>query len=480
MILGIVSVASATVSDQNGRSSCRRTNSTPLSRNGSRTTIRTNPQPQRKLGDVKPVTITKATVGLHNVAAAKLLGRTWQNRQKQAQQQALDLAKADEAQTQQQLMKKYKKKKHSLSSPSLGKYSPLLLRKAWQQKDLGKLDDLNDEEVDEDGEFSDFWNFDFMSTPHAEARLRDGREDVAEHFQESRKKKYLNGSPVFESSSLPGSVSNVLQLPQQKQKKKSIISSFSLSQKDFQPKKLIAAKKISTIANSNSQQQQVLCRRQPVKKARKSFFNLSMLIPSALKELDEGPEVSKWQHCGDSECCCHQKRCPGNECLICNSKRKRSSTRKKSSVLSKIPLNSAKLQLRHKLMGKSALRVNSEPILGHKLVETKMAVTEKKRQGGSRFSLIPRRDSGLNKQASHPAREKPAESTSKSIFSIATRSLRRHSAPPVQPQMFDLKREFTVNEFINAGTINKSVMKRILEKQVRHDELFLNNFLRSN
>lgn len=476
-----MSVASATVSDQNDRSSCRRTNSTPLSRDGSRSSVRTNPQPQRKLGDVKPVVINKAPVGLHNVAAAKLLGRTWQHRQKQAQaqQQALELAKADEAQTPQLLMKKYKKKKHSLSSPSLGKYSPLLLRKAWQQKDLGKLDDFNDEQLEEDGDFSDFWNFDFMSTPHAEARLRDGRENP-ECFQESRKKKYHNGSPVFESSSLPGSVANVLQLPQHKQKKKSIISSFSLSQKDFQPKKLIAAKKISTISSNNhhhhqQQQQQILCRRQPVKKSRKSFFNLSMLIPSALKELDEGPEVSKWQHCGDNECCCHQKRCPGNECIVCKNKRKQSSSRKKSSILSKIPLNSAKLQLRHKLMGKSALRVNSEPILGHRLASTKldegkMTVTEKKRQGGSRFNLMTRKDSGLNK---HPAKEKVAENTSKSIFSMASRSLRRHSAPPVQPKNIELNGEFTVTEFIDAGAINTTVMKGIRKKQVgkRHLEI---------
>ena len=124
-------------------------------------------------------------------------------------------------------------------------------------------------------------------------------------------------------------------------------------------------------------------------------------------------------------------------------------------------------------MGKSALRVNSEPILGHrlantKLPESKMAMTEKKRQGGSRFNLMSRKDSGLNKQPSHPAKEKAAgENTSKNIFSMATRSFRRHSAPPVQPQNIDLEKEFSLTEFIDAGRINTTLMKSIRKKQVR-------------
>jgi len=416
---------------------------------------------------VKPAVLNKTAVSLHNVAAAKILGRTWQNRQKQAQLQQ----QAEDSQSPHLLMKKDKKKKHSLSSPSLGKYSPLLLRKAWQQKDVGKMEDLTDDPFEDDGEFSDFWNFDFMTNPHAEARSRDGRENV-EGLQECRKKKYIQGSPVFESSSLPGSVTNVLQLPLPKQKKKSIISSFSLSQKDFQPKKLIAAKKISSSTNTNNQQQ-ILCRRQAVKKTRKSFFNLSSLIPSAVKELDEGPEVSKWSHCSDMKCCCHQKRCPGDECLVCNSKRKQSSSRKKSSILSKIQLSSAKLQLRHKLMGKSALRVNSEPMLGHrsaksKLIDKKMTVNDKNPQSESNF----KHNLSLSNNAKSKAGEiKISESTSKRLFSMASRSLRRHSAPPVPPPLksenLNPSGEFSLTEFFVEGTINNYVMKNIPNKMVR-------------
>jgi hypothetical protein len=101
-----------------------------------------------------------------------------------------------------------------------------------------------------------------------------------------------------------------------------------------------------------------------------------------------------------------------------------------------------------------------------------------------RTGLIPRREFGpaanprppLLRHArgswlTRPSEDKPSETDSKSLLSVTSKSVRRHSAPPVSShscQTFNLKTVLTISELLDAGTINTVALKLVLKKKVRH------------
>jgi len=298
-------------------------------------------------------------VGLHNVAAAKILGRNWQQRhqkqqlEQQQQQQLLQrIAEATNEATAAAAVvvvakKKYKKKKHSLSSPSLGKYSPLLLRKVFQQnqsKDPSNLVKvevrLDEEDVEDEFEASfSLWASEAENSRlssslvllHGEERTRGG---VGKREEEAFSRSGLDSSLENNKNNLRGTLhassslnNNSCSLAVQherasqhslsvplKKKKKSIISSLSLGGKDS-PKKL--KETFIVQPNPNLYINPIWNRRQAVKKSRKSFSSLSPLIPEppAPEPIKAPLEVL---HCPNTECCCHVRKTSNNaECSVC-------------------------------------------------------------------------------------------------------------------------------------------------------------------
>lgn len=106
-----------------------------------------------------------------------------------------------------------------------------------------------------------------------------------------------------------------------------------------------------------------------------------------------------------------------------------------------------------------------------------------------RTGLIPRREFGpaanprppLLRHArgswlTRPSEDKPSENDSKSLLSVTSKSVRRHSAPPVSShscQTFNLKTVLTISELLDAGTINKVALKLVLKKKVRYFIFYL-------
>jgi len=488
-------------------------------------------------------------VGFQNVAKAKIIGRNW--RQKQQQQQMLPpslgsgkklvaSSSLEPATSASAAKKKYKKKKHSLSSPSLGKYSPLLLRKVFQQKNesqLAKFEPRPEDDMDDffdETLFSRLWASETRgvtstSRPHFEERsLGDGasvsrrrgeafvREDVRRSSSSGfggEQRAANNFLPLFVGTPLIGNTSCSLAAVQEdpvpvvKKKKKSIIATLSLGQKDF-PKKLQ-----QNLASVNSQ---IWSRRQAVvKKSRQSIASFSFvgnLISEPIREetpggVEEQP-VGPWLHCSERECCCHSRKSPNVVCSLCDEEAK---PRKKSSLLSLSRL-SAKRQhplKRNMLVGKTTVRMNSEPVLGRQTPKPKQqsslsTIDSADRSGGNmgpsqptspapttapRTGLIPRRDFGpaagnyhrapmlrLSRGSwiSKPTEENPTENTltkklSSILSSTTKKSSRRHSAPPTSSRN-RLAVAFTtsmgVTELLQHGTFHVHILKVIRDKQV--------------
>jgi len=98
--------------------------------------------------------------------------------------------------------------------------------------------------------------------------------------------------------------------------------------------------------------------------------------------------------------------------------------------------------------------------------------------------LIPRREFGpaanprppLLRHArgswlTRPSEDKPSENDPKTLLSVTSKSVRRHSAPPVSShscQTFNLRTVATLSELLEVGTINKSVIRVVLKKKVSH------------
>ena len=299
-IASAVFVAAATVSTNPRRQStakvaCRRTISSPISRENSSGKL-TNRVPQRKYGETRlrwkeddqlvqnlAPKKSQGPVSLHHVAAAKILGRTWQQRHQQKalqrqqllqQQQPVKRTFSNQRLPEPVLpaaapKKKYKQKKHSLSSPSLGKYSPMLLRKVFQhqqQKDpLVEVALNEDEEFEFEGErpFT-LWasETETARTPlllHGEERTRGGQNKREDFFaKDPFSPRGLTNSRAFDASRTSSCslgvepISSHLSVPVvPKKKKKSIISSLSLGHKEL-PKKLVAAQQSLTTSSSSS------------------------------------------------------------------------------------------------------------------------------------------------------------------------------------------------------------------------------------
>ena len=480
---------------------------------------------------------------IQNVAKAKLIGRAWyQKQQKNVRANVVTNHKLGQtssyeilstpsttsttssatASTAATAKKKYKKKKHSLSSPSLGKYSPMLLRKVFQQnkefqsskfEEDARLEDACDDYDYEETVFSRLWASEASGTLHGEERSLAGgstrKGETEEAFTSAErsvlrrsgenKNNFLfgrtfsvgNGSgscslAVNASSSLQESLSSV----PPKKKKKSIIASLSLGQKDL-PKKIQ-----QNFANS-----QIWNRRQPVKKTRKSvagFLSTASLISQPIREENsaEDPASVSLIHCTDRECCCHaRKDRDAGECSVCKEVR---IPRKKSSLLSRLPLPGKRpfLLKGRMIAGKSTVRMNSEPILGKQPPKKKLSATDTNQPSGlgPRTGLVPRRDFGpaAGHHGHHPRApmlkfsrgswlSKPTEeenspetSIQKKLTSILTSSSstktssRRHSAPPTSRRRLTVTffASTDVTEIVEKGTINRRLLKLVQEKKV--------------
>ena len=489
------------------------------------------------------------------MAAAKILGRNWQQRhqkqhlEQQQQQQLLQrIAEASNETTPVVVVvkKKYKKKKHSLSSPSLGKYSPLLLRKVFQQNqnkdpsNLVKVEVRLDEEDGEDEFETSFslWASEAenarLSSPfvllHGEERTRSGvgkREE--EPFSQSgldssnssleNNKNNLRGTLHASSSLNNNSCSLAVQHERAshytlsvplKKKKKSIISSLSLGGKES-PKKL---KDTFTVPppNPNLYINPIWNRRQAVKKSRKSLSSLVSLIPEQpAPEPIKAPPLEVL-HCSNTECCCHVRKTSNNaECSVCREPEQVIvvAPRKKSSflLLSRIPV-SAKRHLKHRnmLVGKTTVRMNSEPLLGRRSTKQKHSLSMGESTSSAtpsqppppippRTGLIPRRDFGpaasnprppmlrfsRGSWLSRPTEEQPSKepaTTCSGKKSSQSKSTRRHSAPPVssrasrQSSTVTLFNTTSLSEIMEKGTINRRIWKTVNDKRVSGKKFF--------
>ena len=539
------------------KASCRRTFSSPISRQSSSSSVTSSRGPHRKFGETRlrwrddnlVENLDKKTrpVGFQNVAKAKMIGRNWRQKQ-QLQPPSQGFGKKLTASpsleppstsTSTAAKKKYKKK-HSLSSPSLGKYSPLLLRKVFQQQkesQLAKFEPRPEDDMDDffdETLFSRLWASETRGGPssrlHGEERtLGDGgissprrREAfVREDVRRSSSSSFSGGVggsnnflPLFVGTPLIGNNSCSLASVQEetapvvKKKKKSIIATLSLGQKDF-PKKFQ-----QNLANVNSQ---IWNRRQVVKKSRQSiasFSSVGNLISEPIHEETscvEDQASGTWTHCSDRECCCHSRKSPKAVCSLCHDEDAK--PRKKSSLLSLSRL-SAKRQhplKRNMLVGKTTVRMNSEPVLGRQSPKPKqqssLSTIEAAAASGStgmgpsqptspapaapRTGLIPRRDfgpaAGNNHRApmlklsrgswiSKPTEENPTENTLtkklSSILSSATKkSSRRHSAPPTSSRnrlAVAFTTSMSVAELLQHGTFHVHMLKVIRDKQASH------------
>jgi hypothetical protein len=514
--------------------SCRRTFSSPISRENSSTALK----PHRKFGETrirwkeeenvvhnlaaKYESKKPAAVGLHNVAAAKILGRNWQQKNQQ-HRLVSNLKNAEpplvEVLSPVEVKKKYKKKKHSLSSPSLGKYSPLLLRKVFQQQkdpqqqqqqQLSKVEVRIDEE--DETSFGQLWASEMSRIRGEEKRiggfLEEREKDNGEAAFPFASGLYASGGENknnFSSSSssllFGGTFSNsnscslaVLQQEQrlavpviQKKKKKSIISSLSLGPKEL-PKKLVAVQQNLVSVNS-----QIWNRRQAVKKSRKSIASFSCignLIAEPIIENDP-TDGSVIHHCLDRDCCCHLRKSQNVGCSVCAEETKQ--PRKKSSILSRLPISAKRQQSLkdHRKMllgGKTTVRMNSEPLLGRRTTQQKHSLSMgESSTGPPKTRLVPRRDFGpaaghsrhpmlrfsRGSWISKPTEENPTEKVSSpKKLSLTAKSTRRHSAPPVSRQQSvtffktSLLKTMTVKDFVEKGTINLPLWKIVQDKKV--------------
>ena len=525
-------VASENANATKVKISCRRTCSSPVSRENSSTALK----PHRKFGEtrirwredeksVQNLTkkfeskIPSAAVGLHNVAAAKILGRNWQQRNQQ--HKLVSNLKNVEPQIVEVLptvpaKKKYKTKKHSLSSPSLGKYSPMLLRKVFQQQQkdhpqLAKVE-VRIEEEDETS-FGQLWASEMSRIRGEEKRiggvLEERERDNEEAFpfasglypSGENKNNFSSSSSLLFGGTFSNSNSNscslaVLQQEQRlavpvvaKKKKKSIISSLSLGQKEL-PKKLVAVQQ--NFVNANNQ---IWNRRQAVKKSRKSIASFSC-VGSLISEpiLENDPTVGSVIHCSDPECCCHLRKSRNVGCVVCSEESK---PRKKSSILStlsRLPISAKRQQAlkdQRKMIlgGKTTVRMNSEPLLGRRATQQKHSLSMGETSNGPpKTGLVPRRDFGpaaghhrhpmlrfsRGSWISKPTEENPTEKLSVPKKLSLQKSTRRHSAPPVSSRQqsvtffkASLLKTMSVKDVVERGTINLPLWKLVKEKNVR-------------
>ena len=541
-IASAVYVAAATVStaprrQSNAKNACRRAISSPISRENSSSKL-SNRTPQRKYGETRirwkeddqlvqnlAAKKPQGAISLQHVAAAKILGRTWQQRHQQKvlqkqqllqQQQPVKRTFSNQRLPEPVLpasspTKKYKKKKHSLSSPSLGKYSPMLLRKVFQHQ---QKDPLVEVTLNEDDEFEfeserpfTLWasETETARTPlllHGEERRRGGENKREDFFQKDPLPRGLTNSRIPEASTSSCSLGvelnteSLLSVPVvQKKKKKSIISSLSLGHHKELPKKLVAAQQSLTTTSSS-----IWNRRQPVKKPRKSIISFGssslLLLPEVVLVIPVVPVLKVAEcvaHCLNTECCCHTRK-NDESCSLCL---EAETPRKKSSLFTRLTSKHQQQhqRLRNMLVGKTNVRMNSEPLLGRRATTNKKHSTSMESSSSNenpqpppvppRTGLVPRRDFGpaasnprppmlrfsRGSWVSKPVDEKPLPEPAKKLSSLLPKSNRRHSAPPVSSRAMrkssvTFSNTMTVNEVADQGTINRHVWKIVKNKQV--------------